>query len=252
VARHGATLLPTDSEHNAIFQCLAGNDLSLVRKITLTASGGPFRTWSQERIAAATVGDALNHPTWTMGPKVTIDSASMMNKALEVIEAHWLFGLPADRIDAIVHPQSIVHSFVEYEDGSVLAQLSPPDMRTPIQHALTYPERAAGCSRTTDWRQFGGLQFEPVDHQRFPAIGLAWRAIRAGGTAGATLNAANEVAVEAFLSERIRFARITELVAEALDALPVRPVRSLTDVLDADRDARTWTSARVRAAAVGV
>jgi 1-deoxy-D-xylulose-5-phosphate reductoisomerase len=244
--RHGVELLPVDSEHNAIAQCLrSGRSLDEVRRLVITASGGPFRTWSAERVRAATVTDALNHPTWSMGPKVTIDSASMMNKALEVIEAHWLFGLPSSRIAAIVHPQSIVHSMVEFVDGSVIAQLSPPDMRTPIQYALTWPDRVEGCSRRTDWRTLARLDFEEVDHERFPAIRLAWRAIDEGASAGAILNAANEVAVAAFLKGGIAFPQITELVAEALDALPRRPIRTLADVLTADGEARAWTNDRL-------
>ncbi len=246
VAKHGVRLLPVDSEHNAIAQCLrAGRSIDEVRRLVITASGGPFRTWSRDRVASATVQDALQHPTWSMGQKVTIDSASMMNKALEVIEAHWLFNLPADRIDAIVHPQSIVHSFVEYLDGSVIAQLSPPDMKTPIQYALTAPHREEGCSARIDWTRFSKLDFEPVDHERFPAIRLAWRVIREGGSRGSAFNAANEVAVAAFLRGEISFPRITELVAEALDALPRRTVRTLAEVLEADTEAREWTAARV-------
>ncbi len=246
VRRHGVQLLPVDSEHNAIAQCLrSGRSLAEVRRLVITASGGPFRTWSADRVRNATVKDALNHPTWSMGQKVTIDSASMMNKALEVIEAHWLFDLPASQIDAIVHPQSIVHSFVEFVDGSVIAQLSPPDMKTPIQYALTSPHRVDGCSKRTDWTAFARLDFEPVDHERFPSIRLAWRAINEGASAGAILNAANEIAVAAFLRGEIPFPRITELVTEALDALPRRELRSLTDVLAADDEARAWTSDRV-------
>ncbi len=246
--RHGVELLPVDSEHNAIAQCLrSGRTLDEVRRLVITASGGPFRTWSAERVRSATVADALNHPTWSMGPKVTIDSASMMNKALEVIEAHWLFGLPSSRIAAIVHPQSIVHSMVEFIDGSVIAQLSPPDMRTPIQYALTWPDRVEGCSRRTDWRTLARLDFEEVDHARFPAIRLAWRAIDEGESAGAILNAANEVAVAAFLRGGLAFPQITDIVAEALDALPRRPIRTLGDVLVADGEARAWTEDRVAA-----
>jgi 1-deoxy-D-xylulose-5-phosphate reductoisomerase len=189
-------------------------------------------------MANVTVDDALAHPTWRMGPKVTVDSASLMNKALELIEAHWLFGLESGRIDAIVHPQSIVHGFVEYLDGSVLAQLSPPDMRTPIQQALCDPERFDGPSRKLDFSSLRSLDFEPVDTERFPAILLAHRVIEAGGDAGATFNAANEVAVEAFLARRIPFLAIPEIVRETLDAEPVRPITSLEDVLAADRRAR--------------
>jgi 1-deoxy-D-xylulose-5-phosphate reductoisomerase len=184
-----------------------------------------------------------------MGRKVTIDSASLMNKALEVIEAHWLFDLPSARIDAIVHPQSVVHSFVEFDDASVIAQLSPPSMKLPIQYALTWPDRTAGCSPSLDWAALRGLDFEPVDHARFPAIRLAHRVIDAGGTAGAVFNAANEEAVEAFVAGRVRFGRIPGLVTEALDALPPAPVRTLHDVLAADAAARAFVRERVAEAA---
>ena len=237
--RAGVRIIPVDSEHNALFQCLkASTSTREVRRVVLTASGGPFRLKSRDEMARATLEDALAHPTWRMGPKVTIDSASLMNKALELIEAHWLFGLGADRIDAIIHPQSIVHGFVEYLDGSVLAQLSPPDMRTPIQQAMCDPERFDGPSRKLDFAALRQLDFQPIDHARFPAIGLAHRVIASGGTAGATLNAANEVAVQAFLDRRIGFLEITEVVRETLDAAETRPVRSLDDVLAADRAAR--------------
>jgi 1-deoxy-D-xylulose-5-phosphate reductoisomerase len=242
----GVRLLPVDSEHNAIFQCLrSGRSADEVRRLVLTASGGPFRTWDADRIANATVADALRHPTWTMGRKVTVDSASMMNKALELIEARWLFGMEPDRLEAIIHPSSVVHSFVEFVDGSVLAQLSPPDMRTPIQYALTYPDRVEGCSPRLDWSRLRSLEFEPVDPARFPAIGLAKRAISAGGTAGTVLNAANEIAVEAFLDGRIPFPRIAGVVAEALEAISPTAVRDLADVETADRTARTFARERL-------
>jgi len=253
----GVRIIPVDSEHNALFQCLKASfaassapsgttslnpspatAMHEVRRVVLTASGGPFRRKSREEIAAATVDDALAHPTWRMGPKVTVDSASLMNKALELIEAHWLFGLESSRIEAIVHPQSIVHGFVEYVDGSVLAQLSPPDMRTPIQQALCDPERLNGPSRKLDFSALRSLDFEPVDTDRFPAILLAHRVIDAGGTAGAAFNAANEVAVEAFLARRISFPAITDIVREVLYGEPVRAVRTLADVLSADAEAR--------------
>jgi 1-deoxy-D-xylulose-5-phosphate reductoisomerase len=247
-ARAGVRIVPVDSEHNALFQCLkASNSMDGVRRVVLTASGGPFRTRSLAEMARATVDDALAHPTWRMGPKVTIDSASLMNKALELVEAHWLFGLGADRIDAIVHPQSIVHGFVEYLDGSVLAQLSPPDMRTPIQQALCDPERLDGPSRKLDFAALRSLDFEPVDAARFPAIGLALEVIRRGGTSGATLNAANEVAVAAFLERRIGFLDIAETVASTLRALPVAEVRSLDDVTAADEAARAYAGSLVGA-----
>jgi 1-deoxy-D-xylulose-5-phosphate reductoisomerase len=232
-------MLPVDSEHNALFQCLkSSTSMREVRKVVLTASGGPFRTKSREEMAHATVDDALAHPTWRMGPKVTIDSASLMNKALELIEAHWLFGLESARLEAIVHPQSIVHGFVEYLDGSVLAQLSPPDMRTPIQQALCDPERFDGPSRKLDFHALRSLDFAPVDTERFPAIALARRVIDAGGTAGATFNAANEVAVDAFLARRLGFLEIAEIVRETLDAEPVTAVTTLRDVRAADQRAR--------------
>ena len=235
----GVRMLPVDSEHNALFQCLkSSTSMDEVRRVVLTASGGPFRRRSRAEMAKVTIDDALAHPTWRMGPKVTVDSASLMNKALELIEAHWLFGLESGRIDAIVHPQSIVHGFVEYLDGSVLAQLSPPDMRTPIQQALCDPERFDGPSRKLDFTSLRSLEFEPVDTERFPAILLAHRVIEAGGDAGATFNAANEIAVEAFLARRIPFLAIPEIVRETLDAEPVRPIASLEDVLAADRRAR--------------
>ncbi|MFM7798852.1 MAG: 1-deoxy-D-xylulose-5-phosphate reductoisomerase [Planctomycetota bacterium] len=245
VARKGVELLPVDSEHSAVFQCIRAGTPREVERIVLTASGGPFRTWSAERTAAATVAEALRHPTWQMGRKVTIDSASLMNKALEVVEAHWLFDLPASRIQAIVHPQSIVHSFVEFRDGSTIAQLSPPSMKLPIQYALTWPERTDGCSPTISWDAMRSLVFEPVDHERFPAIRLAWRTIESGGSAGAVLNAANEVAVEAFLAGSIRFGDISQLVSDAMDELPARPVSSLAEVMAADREAREWARERV-------
>ncbi|MFM1823022.1 MAG: 1-deoxy-D-xylulose 5-phosphate reductoisomerase [Planctomycetota bacterium] len=244
----GVRVVPVDSEHNALHQCLkSSTGMHEVRRVVLTASGGPFRTWTRERIASATVADALAHPTWRMGPKVTIDSASLMNKALELVEAHWLFDLGADRIDAIVHPQSVVHGFVEYLDGSVLAQLSPPDMRTPIQQALCDPERFDGPSRKLDFAALASLDFEPVDHARFPAIGLAHRVIAAGGNAGAVLNAANEVAVAAFLAGAIGFPAIAEAVARVLDAVPFARVATIEDVRAADREARARAESLVRA-----
>lgn len=246
IRQYSAKLIPVDSEHSAIFQCLDGQQKQSIKRIVLTASGGPFRKATKEQIQNATVKEALNHPTWNMGPKITIDSASMMNKALEIIEAHWLFDLPSDKIDVIIHPQSIVHSFVEFADHSILAQLGPPDMRTPIQYALTYPQRIEGCSRYMDWTQLSGLTFEPPDHDRFGALKLAYEVIDAGGTAGAIFNAANEAAVDAFLKEKIRFGQITELVAEALSAIPVTPVDSLDTAMEADRQARDYVNTAVK------
>ncbi|HAI13700.1 MAG TPA: 1-deoxy-D-xylulose-5-phosphate reductoisomerase [Phycisphaerales bacterium] len=246
IRQHNAKLIPVDSEHSAIFQCLDGQQNQSIKRIVLTASGGPFREATKEQIQNATVKEALNHPTWDMGPKITIDSASMMNKALEIIEAHWLFDLPSDKIDVIIHPQSIVHSFVEFADNSILAQLGPPDMRTPIQYALTYPQRLEGCSRHMDWTELSGLTFEPPDHDRFGALKLAYEVIDAGGTAGAIFNAANEAAVDAFLKEKIRFGQITELVAQALSAITVTPVDSLETAMDADQQARDFVNTAVK------
>lgn len=244
--RTGSRLLPVDSEHSGVWQCLMGRageqappmEVADVARVTLTASGGPFRTWTREQIEKATVEQALKHPTWSMGRKVTIDSASLMNKALEIIEAHCLFGLPGDRISAAIHPQSIVHALVEFADGSVVAQCGAPDMKTPIQHALTWPRRVAGCSRKIDWTEVRKLEFEPVDGERFPAVDLAYRVISAGGNAGAVMNAANEAAVAAFLAGRIGFGGITDLTRRAMDAVKAGPIASFEDVLIADRNAR--------------
>ncbi|HZU98910.1 MAG TPA: 1-deoxy-D-xylulose-5-phosphate reductoisomerase [Planctomycetota bacterium] len=241
----GAPLLPVDSEHSAIFQCLrSGQAPQEVKRIILTASGGPFRTWSAERISRCTLDEALNHPTWKMGPNITIDSATLMNKALEVIEAHWLFDLPAERIETICHPQSIVHSMVEFVDGSVMAQMGVPDMRVPIQYALTYPERAPLPVATFDLARTGKLEFEAIDHDRFPSIQLAYTVLRKGAAGGAVLNAANEVARGAFLERAIPFDDIARTNARVLaryydggGPAPV-PAPSLEGVLEADRWAR--------------
>ncbi len=255
---HNVPLLPVDSEHSAIFQCLRNHEQSLtscaaplyndhaaIKRIVLTASGGPFRTVSREKMNQATVEEALAHPTWKMGAKISIDSATMMNKALEIIEAHWLFDLPGEKIAVIVHPQSVAHSFVEFADHSVLAQLGPPDMKTPIQYALTWPGRANGCSEAMDWSKLTKLEFEQPDMGKFPALGLAYDVIEAGGTAGAVFNAANEAAVAAFLERKIRLGRIVELVTEALSAIAPVPVDSLETVLAADREAREFVSGRL-------
>jgi 1-deoxy-D-xylulose-5-phosphate reductoisomerase len=246
-AARGVQLFPIDSEHSALAQCVRSGRIDELDRVVITASGGPFRTWDTERTAAATPADALRHPTWQMGRKITIDSATLMNKALEIIEAHWLFGLPAERIEAIVHPQSIVHGLAEFRDGSVIAQLSPPDMKLPIQMALTWPDRHDGVARRLDWAGLRRLDFEPVDHARFPAVRLAHEVIRRGGSAGATLNAANEVAVHAFLEGRIPFPRIAQVVQEALAELPDRPLRSLEDAEAADLAARRFAQARTDA-----
>ena len=213
--RHGATIIPVDSEHSAIFQSLRSGVEKEIRKIILTASGGPFRTWEKSRIENATVAEALAHPNWKMGPKITIDSATMMNKALEIIEAHWLFDLPAEKIEVLIHPQSIVHSMIEFVDGSVIAQLGTPDMRTPIQYALTHPERYEGCSTRLEWSKIKEMTFEQPD-DRFPALQLGYEVIRLGGTSGAVVNAANEVANEMFRGGNIRFGDIVHRVEEVL------------------------------------
>lgn len=213
--RHGATIVPVDSEHSAIFQSLRAGQGKEIRKIILTASGGPFRTWAKGKIEGATVAEALAHPNWKMGPKITIDSATMMNKALEIVEAHWLFGLPAEKIEVVIHPQSIVHSMVEFVDGSVIAQLGTPDMRTPIQYALTHPERVEGCSRRLEWSKIKEMTFEVPD-ERFPALQLGYEVIRLGGTAGAVVNAANESANEMFRAGNIRFGEIVGRVERVL------------------------------------
>lgn len=239
--RTGAKLIPVDSEHSAIFQGLEAGRREDLKRIVLTASGGPFRGWSKDRLRDVTVEQALAHPTWKMGPKITIDSATMMNKALEIIEARWLFGLEADQIDVVVHPQSIVHSFVEYVDGSTMAQLSPPDMRLPIQYALTYPERWPGISPTMDWTKPCSLTFEPPDFDAFPALELGFEVARRGGTCGAVLNAANEVAVNRFLKGELRFPDITSACRDVLQHHDYDARPTLTDLLARDRWARQET-----------
>jgi 1-deoxy-D-xylulose-5-phosphate reductoisomerase len=240
----GALLLPIDSEHNAIFQCLpadyAGRPAACgVRRILLTASGGPFRTRPLAELAAVTPDEACAHPNWRMGRKVSVDSATMMNKGLEVIEAHWLFGAAGGQIEVVIHPQSVVHSLVEYADGSVLAQLGNPDMRTPIAQALAYPERVEAGVGMLDLARVATLTFEAPDHVRFPCLRLAYDALAAGGTAAAILNAANEVAVDAFLAGRIRYTDIAATCAETLARVAAVPVDTLDDALAADGDART-------------
>jgi 1-deoxy-D-xylulose-5-phosphate reductoisomerase len=243
---HGGELVPVDSEHSAILQCLAGRQPHEVRRLVLTASGGPFRTWPAERIGGATVSDALKHPTWQMGSKITIDSATLANKALEVIEAHHLFGVPYDRIDVVVHPQSIIHSFVEFVDGSVLAQMGVPSMELPILYALTWPERVPDSGVPSfDPVALGGLSFEAVRHDDFPMLQLGIAAGRRGGSAPAVFNAANEVAVAQFLAGRLRFSGIAERVSAALHELTDAPGDSLDDLLRADTAARAHVNAQV-------
>jgi 1-deoxy-D-xylulose-5-phosphate reductoisomerase len=240
VRDHGATLLPVDSEHNAIFQCLPRDaaEHGGVTKIILTASGGPFRTREPATLAHVTPDEACKHPNWVMGRKISVDSATMMNKGLEVIEAHWLFNLAGDRIDVLIHPQSVIHSLVSYADGSVLAQLGNPDMRTPIAHALAFPERVDSGVAQLDLAQIAQLQFEKPDYERFPCLALAMQAMAAGGVASAALNAANEVAVDAFLERRIGFMDIARTVDAVLGGLANRTPTGLDDVLSADADAR--------------
>jgi 1-deoxy-D-xylulose-5-phosphate reductoisomerase len=238
----GAQLLPVDSEHNAVFQCFSDKG---VRRIILTASGGPFRSLPLEKLAAVTPEQACAHPNWVMGRKISVDSATMMNKGLEVIEARWLFDLPAERIEVLIHPQSIVHSMVEYVDGSVIAQLSNPDMRVPIAHALAHPERIASGARALDLAALKNLSFERPDQQRFPCLRLAAEALQAGGTAPAVLNAANEVAVEAFLAGRLPFTVIAEVIEATLNATAISDADSLDTVMQADAQARRTAGERV-------
>jgi 1-deoxy-D-xylulose-5-phosphate reductoisomerase len=247
--RANALLLPIDSEHNAVFQCLTGNPREAVRRVVLTASGGPFRAWPLERLRGVTPEQACAHPNWTMGRKISVDSATMMNKGLEVIEARWLFDVQPDALDVLIHPQSIVHSMVEYVDGSVIAQLSNPDMRVPIAHALAFPERVLSGARPLDLADLQNLSFERLDEKRFPCMQFAHRALREEGTAPAVLNAANEVAVEAFLAGRLPFTAIPSLIQDTLDAIPTGRAADLGTILDADARARRAATARVQAVA---
>jgi 1-deoxy-D-xylulose-5-phosphate reductoisomerase len=246
-ALSGATILPVDSEHNAIFQCLAGNRGEDVSRIILTASGGPFRVASAEIIGAATPAQAVAHPNWSMGAKISVDSATMMNKGLELIEAHYLFKLPSQRIDILVHPQSVVHSMVEFVDGSVLAQLGTADMRIPIAYALAWPERIATPAQRLDLATIARLDFEAPDLERFPALRLAREALEAGGAAPIVLNAANEGAVASFLAGHIRFPDIVRIVQEALSSARYDAPRSIGDVLEIDRVTRDRTKAMMTA-----
>jgi 1-deoxy-D-xylulose-5-phosphate reductoisomerase len=246
--RAGTEIIPIDSEHNAIFQCMPANYLPGdaargVTRVILTASGGPFRTLPLEHLSAVTPDEACNHPKWKMGRKISVDSATLMNKGLEVIEATLLFGLPESQVDVVVHPQSLVHSLVEYVDGSLLAQLGAPDMRTPIAQALAWPERVASGVQSLDMTQIGRLDFEPPDHVRFPSLGFARAAARAGGTTPAVLNAANEVAVAAFLDRRLNFTGITTVIDKVLQRLGSSAVKVLDDVLGADAAARRVAAA---------
>ena len=243
VARSGATILPVDSEHNAIFQCLAGSRAEDVAKLILTASGGPFRTRSLAEMAAMSPEEAVAHPNWSMGAKISVDSATMMNKGLELIEAHHLFGLPSDRIEILVHPQSVVHSMVEFVDGSVLAQLGSPDMRIPIAHALAHPERMNTPAERLDLARIATLSFEAPNVENFAALRLARQALEAGGALPIVLNAANEEAVAAFLDRRIGFLGIIRTVEEAMARTGAAAPRSIAEVIDIDRDARAMAKA---------
>ena len=254
IRQHGAELLPIDSEHNALFQCLPADFASIglaaagVRRLLLTGSGGPFRTAPLAQLADATPEQACAHPNWNMGRKISVDSATMMNKGLEVIEAHWLFEAPTAAIEVVVHPQSVIHSMVEYRDGSVLAQLGNPDMRTPITHALAWPRRLTSGVAFLDFARLGKLEFQAPDFARFPCLRLAFAALEAGGTAPAVLNAANEVAVQAFLDRRIRFTDIAAVVEHALERVPTGAAEELAAILAGDSQARTvaarWIAAR--------
>jgi 1-deoxy-D-xylulose-5-phosphate reductoisomerase len=239
--KSGAEIIPIDSEHSAIFQCLQAGRKNEVEKIILTASGGPFRNRPKGTFDSITVEEALKHPNWSMGAKITIDSATMMNKCLEVIEAHFLFDLPPEQIDVVIHPESVIHSMVQFYDGSVVAQLSPPDMRLPIAYALNYPERLETDLPRADFGKIGALHFEPVDLERFPAMALAFKVLRKGGLAALTLNAANEVAVAAFLAGRIKLPDISAVVDKMVDSSGVAGEQSLNALLEHDRRVRTQT-----------
>lgn len=253
--RSGAEILPVDSEHNAIHQCLRGEKKTEVRRLVLTASGGPFREWSKDEIASATREEALNHPNWKMGEKITIDSATLMNKGLEVIEARWLFGFGTDQISVVVHPQSVVHSMVEMIDGSIIAQLGVTDMTHAIQYALTYPDRRENCMKPLDFVRLSELTFEDPDGERFPCLGLAYEALSRGGTTPAALNAANEVAVDAFLNGRIGVPDIARLIGSVMDKHQSGDASSLEAILSADENARVaareWVSGTRRVAPLG-
>ena len=238
VKEHKSELIPVDSEHSAIFQCLTGESLEAVERLILTASGGPFRTLSKDKLRHVTREDALHHPNWNMGAKVTIDSASMMNKGFEMIEAHWLFNIPPDNIEVVVHPQSIVHSMVAYKDGSVKAQLGLTDMRLPIRYAVNYPERLPSKCQKLKVCDFANLTFESPDYDKFPLLGMAFDAIRRGGNIPCALNAANEIAVAAFLAEKIGFMEMPELVAETIARCPYVPSASYDDLVSTNAEMR--------------
>jgi 1-deoxy-D-xylulose-5-phosphate reductoisomerase len=247
VERAGTHLVPVDSEHNALHQLLDGETVDHVARLILTASGGPFRSWSRRAMEKATVHDALDHPTWRMGAKITVDSATLMNKGLEVIEAHYLFGVPEENIEILVHPQSLVHGMVEWVDGSITAQMAPPDMRLPIAHALYWPQRTTPALCRLDLTQMSGMTFEEPDRDRFPALDLARAALRAGGEMPAVLNAANEAAVQAFLAGRCSFPAVSAAVADTLDAWSAvnRPPTDIGQILAVDEKARKLTMEKI-------
>jgi 1-deoxy-D-xylulose-5-phosphate reductoisomerase len=238
--KHQVPLLPIDSEHSALFQCLHGERMDDVERVIITASGGAFRDWSREELVNATVEQALNHPNWAMGNKITIDSATMMNKGFEVIEAHWLFDFPYEKIDVVLHPQSVIHSMVEFNDGAVMAQLGTPDMRVPIQYALTYPKRMQLTTKRLDFVQLSRLDFKAMDFKRYPCLKMAYDAGKAGGTVPAVLNAANEVAVQTFLQGKCTFLAIEEIIERTLDAHQAVSNPSLEEIEEADRWARQF------------
>ena len=240
VKKHGATLLPIDSEHSAILQCLAGEDPENVSRLIITASGGPFLNLDKTQFPLITVEQALRHPRWKMGNKVTIDSATLMNKGLEVIEAHWLFGLPPEKIDVVIHPQSIIHSMVEFVDGSIKAQLGVPDMKIPIQYALTYPDRSASVYDRVDFEHVREMTFSKPDREKFECLDLAYQALARGGTCPAILNAANEMAVDAFLKGRLTFEKIPLVIRKALDHIQVKPHPSVDEIIEADTMSRQF------------
>jgi 1-deoxy-D-xylulose-5-phosphate reductoisomerase len=239
VAQSGAELLPIDSEHNGVHQCLRAGNRSQVTKLILTASGGPFRNTPQHAFASVTPTEALHHPTWRMGPRITIDSATLMNKGFEVIEACWLFGFAPSQVDVVIHPQSTVHAMIEYSDGSVLAQISATDMRMPIQYALTWPERQQAPVPKIDWTEARRWDFAPPDFERFPLLKLAYQCQEAGGSATCTLNAADEIAVESFLHGEIGFPAIAAVVEDTLSRIPSRQPRSVADILEIDKESRS-------------
>jgi 1-deoxy-D-xylulose-5-phosphate reductoisomerase len=238
VQKHRVPLIPVDSEHSALFQCLNGEPIGSIKKLILTASGGPFRNKTAEELKEVSLKQALNHPNWDMGPKVTIDSASMMNKGLEVIEAYWLFGIPADKIEVIVHPQSIIHSMVEFIDGSMKAQLGNTDMRLPIQYALSWPNRIETHVEPISLTEIGKLEFEAPDTNRFPNLRLAFDALKKGGNAACVLNAANEIAVQAFLDEKIRFTDIADVNEQVMNAVEFHKSNTIEDYIESDKTAR--------------